>query len=135
VFVRDSAGVWSQQAYIKASSPGISDQFGKSVALSEDTLAVAAYFEESGATGINGNEEDNSASQAGAVYVFTRDGAGLWSQKAYLKASNPDPGDLFGRSVALYGDTLAIGAIGEDSAVSGIDSNEVENSGAVYIFQ
>ncbi len=76
---------------------------------------------------------------AGAVYVFTRDAAGVWSQQAYVKASNTDSGDFFGVSVAISGDTLAVGAGGEDSAATGIDGNQSDNnadfSGAVYVFQ
>ena len=85
------------------------------IALSGDgsTLAVASNFEDSGATGINGNEEDESASGAGAVYVFVRNGT-TWSQQAYIKASNAAEGDRFGYSLALSddGSTLAVGAIG-----------------------
>ena len=107
VFIRNGT-VWSQQAYIKASNAGSGDRFGNSVALSGDTLAVGAYREESSATVINGDESDNSLTEAGAVYVFTRSG-GTWSQQAYIKASNTGSGDRFGWSVALSGDTLAVG--------------------------
>jgi hypothetical protein len=88
VFTR-SGGVWSQQAYVKASNTGPGDSFGFSLALSADgnTLAVGAYLENSNATGIGGNQADNSALDSGAVYVFTRSG-GVWSQQAYIKASN-----------------------------------------------
>ncbi len=67
-----SGTTWSQQAYVKASNTGVGDQFGHSVPLSADgsTLAVGAWFEDSAATGINGNQADNSASGAGAVYVY-----------------------------------------------------------------
>ena len=60
---------WTQQAYIKASNAESGDHFGNNVALSNDgnTLAVAAYWESSAATGVNGNAADNSLPQAGAV--------------------------------------------------------------------
>jgi hypothetical protein len=45
------------------------------------TLAVGALTEDGGTPGINGNQADNSAASAGAVYVFTRSGAS-WSQQA-----------------------------------------------------
>ncbi|HEX7841343.1 MAG TPA: hypothetical protein VF469_27885 [Kofleriaceae bacterium] len=62
----------SPQAYVKASNTGAGDAFGHGIALSGDgsTLAVGAVGEDSAATGINGNQADNSASRAGAVYVF-----------------------------------------------------------------
>ena len=139
VFTR-TGGVWSQQAYLKASNTGAFDQFGTSVALSGDTLAVGADSEDSAATGVNGNQADNSAPGSGAVYLFTRNPAtGVWSQQAYVKASNTRASDLFGTSVALSGDTLAVGASREDSAATGVNGDQADNSaifdsGAVYVF-
>ncbi|MFN7743791.1 MAG: FG-GAP repeat protein [Phycisphaerales bacterium] len=130
----------SQQAYVKASNTGAGDIFGSSVALSGDgsTLAVGALYEASSATGLNGNQADNSATNAGAVYVFTRTGS-TWAQQAYVKASNTGAGDIFGRSVALSGgSTLAVGASGEASSATGLNGNQADNSasnaGAVYVF-
>ena len=65
------------------------DSFGEFVAISGDTVVVGAWRESSNATGVNGNQDDNSAGAAGAAYVFVRNG-GVWSQQAYLKASNTD---------------------------------------------
>lgn len=136
IFTR-SAGVWSQQAYLKASNTDSGDNFGWSVAIDGDTLAVGAPFERSNATGVNGNQQDNSMPGAGAVYVFTRSG-GTWSQQAYLKASNTDAQDNFGISVALAGDSLAVGGYTEDSNATGVNGNQADNSssnsGAVYVF-
>jgi hypothetical protein len=135
---------WTQQAYVKASNTGADDQFGFSVALSADgnTLAVSAPYEDSAATGINGNQADNSMANSGAVYVFTRSGS-AWSQQAYVKASNTgaaEEGDQFGYSIALSGDgnTLVVGAIGEDSNATGINGDQANDSaqgaGAAYVF-
>lgn len=145
VFRRVGAS-WKQEAYIKASNtegvePRIDvngDGFGGSVALSGDTLAVGAIGEDSAAAGVNGAQDDQSARSSGAVYVFRRTG-GTWEQEAYIKASNPDPSDFFGISVALAGDTLAVGASNEDSDARGIDGDQGDNtlrdSGAVYVFR
>ncbi len=141
VFTR-SGGVWSQQAYVKASNSGVNDQFGWSVALSADgnTLAVGAWLEDSNATGIDGNQSDNSAASSGAAYVFALSG-GVWSQQAYVKASNTASGDFFGRSVALSadGNTLAVSAYQEDSNATGINGDQNDNSaggaGAVYMLK
>ena len=57
------------EAYLKASNTGADDYFGYSVALSGDTLAVGAYREAGNATGVNGNQADNTATDSGAVYV------------------------------------------------------------------
>ena len=137
-----SGSSWSQQAYVKASNTGdTSDAFGLSVALSGDgnSLAVSALFEASSATGINGNQADNSASVSGAVYLFTLSGSS-WTQQAYIKASNTESNDYFGRSVALSddGNTLAVGAAFESSSATGINGDQSDNSmaksGAVYLY-
>src|SRR6266568_2316788 len=139
VFTR-SGTTWPQQAYVKASAIGAVDLFGFSVSLSGDgnILAVGAIGESSAAVGIGGNQADNSAADAGAVYVYTRSGT-AWMQRAYVKASNTGAGDHFGTSAALSSDgtTLAVGATGEDSSVTGINGNQADNSapgaGAVYV--
>jgi len=136
-----TATVWSQEAYIKASNPGAGDHFSQSIDLSDDgnTLAVGTQFEDSNATGINGDQNNNSASNSGAVYIFTRS-VTTWSQQAYIKASNTESNDAFGFRVSLAsnGDTLAVGAYNEASNASGINGNQNSNtlssSGAVYIF-
>ena len=119
----------AQQAYLKASntggpSPGQSsgDLFGRSVAVSGNTLVVGASLEDSNATGVNGNQSDNSAQSSGAAYIFVRNGA-TWSQQAYLKASNADAYDSFGYSVAISGDTVVVGAINEASKATGVNGN------------
>lgn len=136
-FVR-SGGGWSQQAYLKASNTGTNDAFGICLALSGDTLVVAASGEDGSATGVNGNQADDSAVNSGAAYVFVRDGEN-WSQQAYLKASNTQAFDLFARSVAISGDMLVVGAVGEDSAATGVNGNQTDNSasfsGAAYVFK
>ncbi len=136
VFVRNGA-TWTQQAYLKASNTGANDSFGMSVALSGDTAAIGAYQESSNATGVNGNQQDNSIGSSGAVYVFTRSSS-AWSQQAYLKASNSGDGDTFGWGLALSGDLLVVGAPQEDSNASGVNGNQADNSvqesGAAYLF-
>ena len=140
VFVR-AAGVWSQQAYVKASNTGSTgvdgDRFGFSLDLDGDTLAVGAEGEGSNATGVNGDQLNNLAPFSGAVYVYTRSGT-LWQQQAYIKASNTQTSDVFGASVALSGDTLAVGAHNESSGFGGVGANQTDNSvsqsGAVYVF-
>ncbi|MCG8405707.1 MAG: FG-GAP repeat protein [Phycisphaerales bacterium] len=138
VFVRDAGGVWSQQAYLKASNTGVFDEFGISVAVSGDTVVVGAHEERSSATGVDGDQSDNSATDAGAAYVFVRDAGGVWSQQAYLKASNTEADERFGASLAVSGDTVVVGATGEDSMATGIDGDQADNSasgaGAAYVF-
>ncbi len=137
VYVRNGA-TWTLDAYLKASNTDVFDLFSVSVAVDGDTIAVGAPFEASNATGVNGDASDNSMAGSGAVYVFVRDGAGNWSQQAYVKASNSGQSDQFGTTVALSGDTLVVGSIGEDSVATGVNgdqsSNGNTNSGAAYVF-
>ncbi|HEY0994313.1 MAG TPA: integrin [Kofleriaceae bacterium] len=137
VFVRSGTS-WLQQAYIKASNTNELDTFGASVALSGDTLLVGAPGEASSSTGIDGNQMDNSAMEAGAVFVFQRDAVGRWEQRAYLKASNTDAHDGFGTSVAVSGDTAVVGSPAEASSAVGINGDQNDDgavfAGAVYVF-
>ena len=136
VFVR-SGSVWSQQAYLKAANTDMGDLFGSTVAIAGDTVVVGASYEGSKATGIGGDQGDNSAPESGAAYVFVRNGT-TWSQQAYLKAANANAGDHFGSSVAIDGDTVVVGASGTYSMATGIDGNQGDNSkedsGAAYVF-
>ncbi len=136
VFVRNG-GSWSQEAYLKASNTGTFDRFGESVAISGDTIVVGASLEDSGATGVNGNQADDGTGNAGAAYVFLRTGT-TWSQQAYLKAPAVDASDNFGGSVAISGDTIVVGAAWEDGGETGVNGdptdNSVQNAGAAYVF-
>jgi len=136
---RRSGETWTQEAYVKASNPRLSASFGNNIALSADgaTLAVGAPLEPSSATGIDGDQNAGGAPDAGAVYVFRHDAT--WTQEAYVKASNTDSGDLFGNlTLSADGSTLAVGALGESSAATGVDGNQLDNSatysGAVYVY-
>jgi len=128
---------WHQQAYLKASSPGANDRFGSSVSLDHETLVVGAFREDSAATGVNGDQEDESASDAGAVYVFVRDGTS-WQQQAYIKASNTTSYNWFGWSLSLSDDTLVVGAPQESEGAPGINGDDSvpgpHYSGASYIY-
>ncbi len=143
VFVRVS-GVWTQQAYLKPAAVGttqVGDQFGISVAVSGDTVVVGAFTEDSSTTGVDSIPNED-ASASGAAYVFVRS-ACVWTQQAYLKPAAAGPtqaGDRFGASVAVSGDTVVVGAWGEDSSTTGVNSTPNDtggaffNSGAAYVF-
>src|SRR5579872_621667 len=131
--------------YIKPSNtkPGPTSNYSSSfdfsdaLALQGDTLVVGAPQESSNASGINGDQSDDSVPSAGAVYVFTRSGS-TWSQQAYIKPSNGGSPMNFGWSVALDGETLVVGAREEASASTGVNGNQndtsVSGDGAVYVF-
>ena len=87
-------------------------------------LFVGAPMEDSAAKGVNGPQDDDSAEDSGAAYLYDRTGT-TWSQLAYIKASNTESYDEFGSSVAISGDgrTVLAGARMKD-----------EGSGAAYAF-
>jgi len=149
VFIRTN-GVWSLQAYIKASNAETGDAFGSSVAISGDTLVVGAPNEDSSLTTViqspasaTETATGNGAFESGSVYVFTRAGT-TWSQQAYVKASNAGAADHFGSAVAIHGNTIVVGAPGEDGhLLTGSTAPPPDNtttgdgasaSGAAYVF-
>ncbi|MEK7286381.1 MAG: Calx-beta domain-containing protein, partial [Nitrospirota bacterium] len=148
-----TGSTWIADDSVKASNTGAGDFFGSSVALSDDglTLAIGAPYEYGNATGVImnptgtlGAEMNNSAREAGAAYLYTRNiVTSNWETKAYVKASNTPSNsvsrDQFGLSVSLNqtGNMLVVGAPYEDSATTGVNglSNELaSNSGAAYTF-
>lgn len=113
-----SGTTWTEQQILHASDAQIGDSFGSSVSLDGDTLAVGAWLEDGG--------ESSPATNAGAVYIYTQIGGANWTEQAIIHASDLEGSDWFGRSVSLDGDTLAVGADGEDTGGS--------SAGAVYVF-
>ena len=113
VFRYDGAG-WVEEAKLTASDAAGADLFGWSVAVDGDTVAVGALF------------DDADAIDSGSAYVFYYDGA-RWVEEAKLTASDAAADDEFGSSVAVAGDTVAVGARSSDAAGS--------NSGSAYLFR
>ncbi|MCH9664073.1 MAG: FG-GAP repeat protein, partial [Gammaproteobacteria bacterium] len=143
---RRTGTTWSEYKRLVASNPNTGDDFGHSVdvSLASNSLVVAvgAPGEDSNSrTTYNGTQNNNSATNSGAAYVFARPNYPIsWSQQAYIKALNSDAGDRFGHAVALSRDAsnLLVGAPDEDSRASGVNGinhdNSVTNSGAAYVF-
>jgi hypothetical protein len=118
IYTRDIAGIWTQRAKLLASNSAINDLFGISVAVSGDTVVVGARY------------DDDNGSNSGSAYIFTRDVAGSltasWTERQFLLASNGATNDYFGSSVAVDGDTVAVGAY--------LDDDMGADSGSAYIF-
>lgn len=112
VYTRNGTS-WSEQAKLTASDASTLDQFGISVGIVGDTIVVGAR----GADGL--------VAGSGAAYVYTRSGT-TWSEQAKLTASDGSLGDYFGFSVAVHGDTVAVGAYRDDDGGS--------DSGSAYIY-
>jgi hypothetical protein len=122
IYTRDVAGSltagWTQRAKLVAGDGAANDRFGGSVAISGDTVAVGAY------------RDDDKGSSSGSAYIYTRDVAGSltagWTQRAKFIAGDGAAGDFFGYSVAISGDTVAVGAVYDDDKGS--------MSGSAYIY-
>ncbi|MET2851288.1 hypothetical protein ABXV24_05340 [Vibrio owensii] len=139
VFVHNGT-TWAQDSYLKASNSDSEDQFGHSVDVNSDGTVIAiGAFNEASDSEINGNESDNSASGAGAAYLFYKSQAG-WQQEDYIKAVNSDASDRFGSDVQLSsnGKALVVGSPNESSSSQGLDGdvqlNDASTAGAVYLF-
>ena len=116
IFIR-SGTTWNLQAKLTAADGAPVDLFGYSVALSDDTVVFGAKFD----------DDDSNGVDSGSAYVFVRSGT-TWSQQAKLTAADGKPGDEFGYSVALAGDTVVVTANADDDDVNGV------NSGSAYVF-
>jgi hypothetical protein len=113
IFRRAAAGV-THEYHLVASDGIASDGFGNAVAADGDTVVVAAS--NARVSGNNGR---------GAVYVFVRSGA-TWTQQAKLVATDGAAGDAFGSAAVIDGDTILVGASGDDLAVA--------DAGSAYVF-
>ncbi len=112
VFTR-SGSIWTQQAKIKAADAAEGDQFSNSVALAGDTALIGAYA------------DDDAGTSSGAAYVFVGSGS-TWSQQAKLTAADGAEYDYFGYSLAVSGDTVLVGAYGDDDGDT--------STGSAYVF-
>lgn len=122
VYVRDEMGDWNLQQAFR--HPAATGGFGNALDIEGDTIVVGdAYFPHP---------------NAGVAYVYTRDANGVWNPQATLTASNAEMGDAFGGSVAISQGVIAVGAQGESSSATGVNSDQADNSvhsaGAVYVF-
>ena len=116
IFERNQGGTqnWGLVKKLTASDGIGGDQFGVSVAINIDTVAVGAIYGNRGTSG--------------AVYIFERNQNGVesWGQVQELTASDAAKSDEFGISVAIDGDTLVVGAWALNLLTAG---------GAAYIFE
>ena len=120
VFTKNSeSGEWIQ-ATLTALDGNNGDEFGRSVALDGDTAVVGAPGADKGVAG------EGQVTGTGAAYVFIRDLAGSWTQAAKLTANDAAEDDQFAYSVAVYDDTVVIGAHQDD--------DDGAESGSAYVF-
>ena len=145
VYQRTSDGYsWDQQAYFKANNAQVSDEFGSSVSLWGDLLAVGTLSEDNSVTTVVSGGSvggTNTGPDAGAVYLYERLGQS-WSLKSYFKPETADDGDQYSYSISLKGSAMAVGMPREGSDETTIlntepisASNAAPDSGAVYLYE
>ena len=105
---------WSQEAKLTAADSKVKNLFGWSVGISGDQIVVGAI------------KGDDGERNTGAAYVFQRTGT-VWSEELKLLASDAEQDDRFGGSVSILGDTVLVGAAGDDDLGSA--------AGAVYVYE
>lgn len=110
----EPTAVAPRELKIAANDGAAKDSFGAAVAISGDTSIVGAVL------------DDDMGVDSGSAYVFVRSEDGSWTQQAKLMAPDGDAGDLFGSAVAIFGDTVLVGApSAKDNGVT---------TGAVHVF-
>lgn len=118
VFLR-SGVTWIQEAKIIAADRAAADQFGASVAMSQDGAKVAI-----GAPGATMAAKSN----AGAVYIFNRTGVN-WIQEAKFTSSDVAISDRFGTSMSVNSDASRL-IVGSPFATVA----SITGAGAAYVF-
>jgi FG-GAP repeat protein len=113
VFQRQS-GVWSQLAKLTPNDSRADQHFGSAVALHGSNLVIGA------------DTDDERGVRTGAAYVFSRVGS-MWTQTQKLTASEGRAGDIFGATVSLSDDLVAVGAPGDDAHFA--------NRAPAYVFE
>jgi hypothetical protein len=112
----EASGSWTETKKLTSTS---STRFGISVALDDDTAVVGAYL-----------RSVDSKTGAGRANVYSRDqgGENAWGEVAAVVSPTPEVNGYFGRAVAINGDTIVVGAYGEDTG-------GLVDSGAAYVFK
>jgi len=130
-----SSGFWAGSAYVFRTSDG-GATYGHVVKLTAADADSIDYFGSTvavdGGTVVIGAEGDDSST--GAVYIFrTLDGGTTYDQVAKLTLADKTAGDYFGKSVAIDGDTVVVGASRLEGYVDW--SNAIYARDAAYIFR
>jgi hypothetical protein len=112
IFVRNGI-TWTQQQKLVASDGVEADSFGTSVSISGETAVIAA------------DRDDDNGFNSGSAYVFIRNGTS-WTEQQKLVASDGAQDADFGNSVSIGGDTIIIGAPGDDDVG--------DYTGSAYVF-
>jgi len=115
VFTRSPGNLWIEQPKLVANDAASGGFFGGSVAVHGDIAVIA------------GNRFDGVGTIIRSAYVFTRSAGDAWAEQQTLAASDGEPDDDFGISVAVHENTAVIGA--------SLDDDNGDRSGSAYVFE
>ena len=119
IYTQNNGGVnnWGLSKLIRASGRAAGDEFGRSVSLKGNVLAVS------------NSHDDDYGSNSGSVLLYGRNtgGTNAWGQIRKIHAPTPSAGDLFGFDLQLSGDLLVVGAY--------LDDDKGANSGSAFVFK
>lgn len=147
VFRRGIDGVWKEMQKIVASDRDVNDEFGWALDIYDSTIIVGAHHEGHDVLGLDFKYH------AGSAYIFDLNGLGIWEQTQKIvpahrskdhhfpngrppkDADEEDLSDLFGGSVAIWGDYLVVGSHMHDYGAAGVGKAFLWNAGAAYVFE
>jgi choice-of-anchor B domain-containing protein len=118
VYRKAADGKWEESAqFVRSDNDGNDDRFGRAMAADNTALLIGATLVEE---------------STGAVYVFTKNAAGEWTESQRLTPPGLAEGDSYGRSIALSDKFALIGAAGADSSRGAVFVFKREGNGFTY---
>lgn len=124
IYQKEASGAWSLSQTLTAQDAASNDWFGNSLAIENDRLLIGAP-----------RRDFEGTFDAGAVYAFSRDAGGQWTQTAILTAEAPTSQGLFGASVALRDGRALVGMPGHDLEVNADGQNQtITDAGVAYAY-
>lgn len=123
---KNTDGTWSQLQKLMASDRESGDEYGHSVAISENYVIVGAPYEDEYVNGLS------PSSNKGSAYIYTK-GETVWMDEQKIVGNSVGNGDNFGWSVGISEDYAIIGTPRESQIASG--GSILAEAGTAYIFR
>jgi hypothetical protein len=119
IFKREADNTWKEVTKLYPLDGGNRDRYGWALAIEKNTAVVGAFW------------NDAQGEKSGAVYVYQRNGNGLWTEQTKLVGADINAGDYFGNAVTILNGTIFIGAQNFNNS----DAWRDDGTGAVYVFK
>ncbi|SNR60808.1 T9SS type B sorting domain-containing protein [Flavobacterium sp. ov086] len=119
MYERDTSGQYIFTQKITRDENSLLDNYGSKIAISENFMVVGSSYNSTD------NNLNNYLENAGAAYIFFKGTDGVWTLVQKIVASDRERRDTFGNSVAIYKNTIVVGAVDEGT----------NWAGAAYVFE